>query len=77
MKVAASWINSIPSPKAPCFSKLNTSLCKDTIFVTVGPKGGVGQLFGWGIPSLMVKKGKSEKFLVDLVDPYVTGTKWD
>jgi NADH dehydrogenase FAD-containing subunit len=49
---------------------------KDTIMVPVGPSGGVGQLMGFGVPSIMVKKAKGEKFFVNMVDPAVMGTKY-
>jgi NADH dehydrogenase FAD-containing subunit len=49
---------------------------KDTMMVPFGPTGGVGQMFGWGAPSFLVKKGKSEKFLIELVEPHMAGTKY-
>ncbi|KAF2649189.1 hypothetical protein K491DRAFT_698293 [Lophiostoma macrostomum CBS 122681] len=49
---------------------------KDTILVPFGPTGGVGQIFGWGAPSFMVKKAKAEKFLIELVEPAITGNKY-
>ncbi|KAF1999219.1 hypothetical protein P154DRAFT_621083 [Amniculicola lignicola CBS 123094] len=47
----------------------------DAGVVPIGPTGGVGELMGWQMPNMMVKKGKSERFLVELVDPLVTGDK--
>jgi NADH dehydrogenase FAD-containing subunit len=49
---------------------------KDTIIVPIGTNGGVGQMMGFQMPSFMVKKAKAEKFLVDLVEPAVTGSKY-
>ncbi|KAF2117129.1 hypothetical protein BDV96DRAFT_490438 [Lophiotrema nucula] len=49
---------------------------KDTILVPVGPTGGVGQAMGFQLPSFMVKKAKAEKFLDNLVEPNVTGSKY-
>ncbi|KAF2713980.1 hypothetical protein K504DRAFT_479547 [Pleomassaria siparia CBS 279.74] len=49
---------------------------KDTIVVPIGPNGGVGQVLGWSLPSFAVKKGKAEKFLLELCEPVVTGTKF-
>ena len=65
-----------PLAKAPVTQQADYKPMKDTIFVPVGPNGGVGQVFGWSVPSLMVKKGKAERFLVELVEPQVTGSKW-
>ena len=49
---------------------------KDTLFVPVGPKSGVGAMMGWGAPTWLVVKGKAEKFLVDHVEPMVSGEKY-
>lgn len=49
---------------------------KETIFVPIGNGGGVGQLMGWRIPSLLVKIGKAKSFLIELVGPNITGEKW-
>ncbi|ESZ91283.1 hypothetical protein SBOR_8317 [Sclerotinia borealis F-4128] len=49
---------------------------KETIFVPIGSGGGVGQVFGWRIPSLLVKIGKAKSFLIELVGPTMTGEKW-
>lgn len=49
---------------------------RDTILVPVGPNGGVGQAMGWSMPSFMIKKAKCERFLIELVEPLVTGTKY-
>ncbi|CAI6333694.1 unnamed protein product [Periconia digitata] len=50
---------------------------RDTMMVSIGPKGGVGVRLGWGVPSWMVKKEKAERFCLELVDPLVDGTKFD
>ncbi|KAI9640370.1 hypothetical protein NHQ30_011115 [Ciborinia camelliae] len=49
---------------------------KDTIIVPVGRNGGVGMLFGFTMPSWFVKFAKGNKFLVELVDPMMSGEKW-
>ena len=38
--------------------------------------GLVVQILGWGVPSLMVKTAKAKNFLVDMVEPAVTGSQW-
>lgn len=49
---------------------------KETILVPIGNGGGVGQIFGWRIPSLLIKIGKAKSFFVELVGPTVSGEKW-
>ena len=49
---------------------------KDTIIVPIGPNGGVGQMMGFQMPNFMVKKAKAEKFLVELVEPALSGAKY-
>ncbi|KAB8303906.1 hypothetical protein EYC80_005269 [Monilinia laxa] len=49
---------------------------KETIFVPIGNGGGVGQVFGWRVPSLLVKFGKAKSFLIELVGPTISGEKW-
>jgi len=49
---------------------------KDTIVIPVGPEGGVGQVMGFTMPSFVVKKGKAENFLMELIEPSVSGEKW-
>ncbi|TGO63755.1 hypothetical protein BCON_0011g00990 [Botryotinia convoluta] len=49
---------------------------KETIFVPIGNGGGVGQAFGWRIPSLLVKIGKGKSFLIELVGPMISGEKF-
>ncbi|QSZ34568.1 hypothetical protein DSL72_006162 [Monilinia vaccinii-corymbosi] len=49
---------------------------KETIFVPIGSGGGVGQVFGWRVPSLLVKVGKGKSFLTELVGPIISGEKW-
>ena len=46
------------------------------LVVPIGPNGGVGQIMGFDVPVFVVKKGKAEKFLMELVEPAVTGTKY-
>ena len=49
---------------------------KDTILVPIGTDGGVGQVFGWKMPSFFVKLAKGKSFLVELVEPMLSGEKW-
>lgn len=67
------WLTSFvktPAPRQIGFKPMNA------IVVPIGPKGGVGSVFGWNMPSFMVKKAKSEKYLMELVEPLITGKKW-
>ena len=47
-----------------------------TQIVPIGPKGGVGQLFGVRIPSLMVWGIKSRTFFVEKADGYLRGSDY-
>lgn len=49
---------------------------KDTIILPIGRHGGVGLLFGFGMPSWFVKFAKGNTFLVELVEPMLSGEKW-
>lgn len=49
---------------------------KDTIVVPIGTNGGVGQIFGWQVPSWLVKMVKAKTYFIELVDPIVLGEKW-
>lgn len=40
---------------------------KETQIVPIGPKGGVGSIMGWKIPSLMVYMVKARTFMVEKV----------
>lgn len=46
---------------------------KMTQVVPIGPKGGVGMVMGWKVPSLMVWGVKSRTFFVEMVEPLVSG----
>lgn len=46
---------------------------KETQLVPIGPKGGVGSIMGWKIPSLMVWMIKSRTFMVEKVPGTVMG----
>ncbi|KAL5115581.1 hypothetical protein ACEQ8H_006557 [Pleosporales sp. CAS-2024a] len=59
-----------PAPRQADYKPMNV------IVIPIGPKGGVGHLFGWGMPSFMVKKVKAEKYLIDHVEPMLSGKKW-
>ena len=48
----------------------------DTQLVPIGPKGGVGQLFGVRIPSFMVWGIKGRTFMVEKADGYLTGSAY-
>ncbi|KAH8882056.1 hypothetical protein GQ53DRAFT_886015 [Thozetella sp. PMI_491] len=50
---------------------------KDTIMVPMGPAGGVGQLFGWKTPSWFVKWVKGNAFLTEMIDPIMSGTRFN
>ncbi|PVH96752.1 FAD/NAD(P)-binding domain-containing protein [Periconia macrospinosa] len=67
----------IPSKKINVGEQIEFKPVKDTIVVSIGPKGGVGMMNGWALPNLMVKKGKAERFLLELVEPLVDGSKFD
>jgi len=45
----------------------------ETQFVPTGPSGGVGQIFGWWIPSWMVWLIKSRSFFLSMARPAVEG----
>lgn len=49
---------------------------KDTMVIPIGPNSGVGQVMGWNMPTIMVKKLKSETFFVEKADEAVLGTKY-
>ncbi len=49
---------------------------KETIVVPVGRDKGVGILFGWGVPSLMVWGIKGRTFFVEKAPEEVMGTKY-
>lgn len=46
---------------------------KDTQLVPIGPKGGVGQIVGWKVPSLMVWGIKCRTYLIEKAEPRVHG----
>lgn len=46
---------------------------KDTQLVPIGPKGGVGAIMGWKVPSLMVWFVKSRTFMVEKIPGTVSG----
>lgn len=49
---------------------------KETQLVPIGPKGGVGSIMGWKIPSLMVWAIKSRTFMVEKVPGAVGGNDY-
>ncbi|ORX92934.1 hypothetical protein BCR34DRAFT_608690 [Clohesyomyces aquaticus] len=48
---------------------------QDTVVISFGPSGGVGLAMGFSMPSFLVKKAKAERFLVELVEPTMSGAK--
>lgn len=46
---------------------------RDTQLVPIGPKGGVGQILGWKIPSLMVWGIKGRTYMIEKAEPRVHG----
>ncbi|MCJ1285863.1 hypothetical protein MMC26_005205 [Xylographa opegraphella] len=63
--IAIDVAKTIDPSKAGAFKQKNFKWIPDTQFVPTGPKGGVGQLFGWRVPSLMVWALKSRTFMVE------------
>ncbi|KAH9216142.1 hypothetical protein DL95DRAFT_522845 [Leptodontidium sp. 2 PMI_412] len=59
--------------KEGLFTQKEFKPLKDTQFVPIGPSGGVGQLMGWKLPSLMVWAAKSRTYLVPLAQGTVEG----
>ncbi|KAF7872253.1 hypothetical protein EAF04_003177 [Stromatinia cepivora] len=49
---------------------------KETALVPIGNAGGVGQVMGWRVPSLLVKIGKGKSFLIEIIGPIISGEKW-
>ena len=65
----ASWFDDTPKALKPkAFSTL-----QNTQFVPLGSKGGVGQLMGWGMPSLLVWMGKARHYLLPMAEAGVKG----
>ncbi|KAI4271930.1 MAG: hypothetical protein LQ337_005659 [Flavoplaca oasis] len=48
----------------------------ETQLVPVGPKGGVGSVFGWRVPSFVVWVVKSRDFMIGMVEGTVKGDKF-
>lgn len=46
---------------------------KDTQVVPIGPKGGVGAIMGWRVPSLMVWLVKAKTYMIDKAPEAVSG----
>ena len=59
-----------PIPKQISYA---SKTIKETQLVPIGPKGGVGAVFGWRVPSLMVKLIKSKTFMVEKAPGAVSG----
>ena len=68
----ASWFDDTPKALRPkAFSTM-----QNTQFVPLGSKGGVGQLMGWGMPSLLVWMGKARNYLLPMAEAGVKGTDY-
>jgi len=63
----------ISSNKSAPPKQLEFKAWKDTQIVPIGRKGGVGQLFGWRIPSLMVWGIKGRTYMIDQAPGFVKG----
>ncbi|MCJ1289017.1 hypothetical protein MMC34_000549 [Xylographa carneopallida] len=63
--IAIDVATTIDPSNAGGFKQKNFKWIPDTQFVPTGPKGGVGQVFGWRVPSLMVWAFKSRTFMVE------------
>lgn len=49
-----------------------TPATSDTMVVPISEQGGVGVLKGWGIPNFLVRKIKSETFMINKASEYVS-----
>ena len=49
---------------------------QNTIILPVGREGGVGMVMGWKVPSWFVKMAKGKSYLVEMVEPMLSGQKW-
>ena len=49
---------------------------RDSQFVPVGSKTGVGQIYGWGLPSFLVVMIKSKDFMIPTVKPRAEGSDY-
>lgn len=43
------------------------------MLVPIGPKGGVGAVFGWRVPSLMIRLVKARTYMVDYAPQKLAG----
>ncbi|KAH7361073.1 hypothetical protein BKA65DRAFT_197968 [Rhexocercosporidium sp. MPI-PUGE-AT-0058] len=59
--------------KEGLFTQKEFKPIKDTQFVPTGPSGGVGQLMGWKLPSLMVWAAKSRTYFVSMAQGALEG----
>ncbi|MBE7182634.1 MAG: hypothetical protein INR71_15750 [Terriglobus roseus] len=50
---------------------------KETQLVPVGRSKGVGAVFGWRLPSIMVWAIKGRDYFVSMSPPIVDGSKWN
>ncbi|KAG9240680.1 hypothetical protein BJ878DRAFT_275316 [Calycina marina] len=48
----------------------------NTFVVPIGREGGVGQIMGYRMPSIMVKMAKGNSYFLEMIDPILTGSKW-
>jgi len=71
--IAIDVAKTIDPSKASQFKQKDFKWLADTQFVPTGPKGGVGQVFGWRVPSLMVWAFKSRTFMVEKMPGAMNG----
>lgn len=46
---------------------------KESQLVPIGPKGGVGAIFGWRVPSLMIWLAKARTYFIEMAPGTVSG----
>ena len=46
---------------------------KESQLVPIGPKGGVGAIFGWRVPSLMIWLAKARTYFIEMAPGAVSG----
>jgi hypothetical protein len=49
-------------------------MATDMMMVPIGPQQGVGVVFGWKVPSFLVKMAKSKDFMIGQAIKTVEGT---
>jgi NADH dehydrogenase FAD-containing subunit len=59
---------------APRTNKIYKKMATDMMMVPIGPQQGVGVVFGWKVPSFLVKMAKSKDFMIGQAIKTVEGT---